>query len=459
MKVASKFGDLLRNKFLRDTGTLQVGALLVSGGNFISAVGLAFLLGSTRQGEFYVAVSLYSFLWFLVNLGLVSVAVSHISAALANSNRQEAASWLAYLLKAYAILGGAVGLAGMLVLPWAAESILDARREVGVYAAVLAFSPLFDLPRVVAAAGFQGARRMIPLAQSDNGFELVRVFLVLLGAVVTGDLRGPAIASLAASLIGSILALDLYRREHKAVPDLLPSAREILGHVRDVPLGKGLAVGLRMGAVQNLNALGTRILPALLLEAFGSSAWVAYLRIAQRIMAVPLMAMKAISRTTLPALSEIAGRGDMRGLCRGYFRSSLFSGLLIGSGILLMLPLLPFVLERSLPRDFHDPIWTLCLILTPGFIVISFSIANDTFYLITKTLRVGIVLSIVGAMINLPAIGYLAWAFPTVGVAWGLTVSMLWSLWHPAYVYSWYRKNVLATSSEVALASAGPPVD
>ena len=33
---------------------------------------------------------------------------------------------------------------------------------------------------------------------------------------------------------------------------------------------------------------------------------------------------------------------------------------------------------------------------------------------------------------------------PLVGVAWGLSVTMFWSLWHPAYAYYWYRKNVIA---------------
>ena len=453
MGANSKLRELVRNKFLRDTGTLQVGAFLVAGGNFLSAVGLAFLLGSTRQGEFYVSISLYSFLWFLVNLGLVTVTVSHVSAALATKDRREATSWLAYLLKAYAVLGGVVGVAGVFVLPWAAVHLLDARSEVGYYAGLLAFTPLIDLPRVVAGAGFQGARRMLPLAQSDNGFELVRVFLVLLGALLTGDLRGPAIGSLAASLVGSVLALDLYRREHRAIPDLLPGVGEILRHVRDVPLRKGLAVGLRMGAVQNLNAMGTQILPALLLQAVGSPAWVAYLRIAQRIMAVPLMAVRAISRTALPALSELAGAKEMRGLCRAYFRTSLYSGLLIGGAILAGLPLLPLLLERAFPSDFQAPIWTICLILAPGYVVISFSIANDTFYLVTKTLRVGILLSILGALINLPLIAALAWAFPTVGVAWGLSISMMWSLWHPAYVYWWYRRNVVAQGNPEAIAS------
>jgi len=453
--LLAKLRDLAGNRFLRDTGTLQIGALLVSVGNFVGTIGLAFLLGATRMGEFYVAISLYSFLWFVVNLGLVSVAVSYVSAALASGRPEEATSWLAYLVKAYGLIASGVAAVGFFVLPWAAEHILDARPEVGYYAAWLAFTPLCDVPRLVAAAGFQGARRMVPLAQSDNGFELVRVFLVLLGALLTGDIRGPVIGSLAGSLLGSLLAMDLYRREHRAAPHLLPGAGEILRHVRDVPLGKGLAAGLRMGAVQNMNALGTQILPTLILQAFGSPAWVAYLRIAQRIMAVPLMLMKAISRTALPALSELAGAGDLRGMCRAYFRTSFYSGLMISAIILAMLPFLPPVLEHAYTTEFQEPVWTLCLILMPGFMVVSFSIANDTFYLITKTLRIGILVSIAGAIVNLPAIALLAWAYPTVGVAWGLTVSMFWSLWHPAYVYSWYRRHVVLPERAAVAAQAG----
>jgi O-antigen/teichoic acid export membrane protein len=446
--LASKLRGLVKNRFLRDTGTLQAGAMLVAGGNFLSAVGLAFLLGSTRQGEFYVAVSLYSFLWFLVNLGLVAVTVSHVSAALAQGDRDGAAAWLAYLLKAYALLGIVVALGAVFVLPWAAEHLVGSRREVGLYAALLALTPLLDLPRVVAGAGFQGSRRMLPLTQSDNAFELVRVFLVLLGALLTADLRGPVVGSLTASLIGSCLAHALYRREGKENPGLLPSAAEVLRHVRDVPLGKGLALGLRMGAVQNLNALGVQILPALLLQRFGSSAWVAYLRIAQRILNVPLLLMQAISRTALPVFSELAGAKDMRRMCQAYFRTSLYSGLAIGAGILAVLPLLPLVLEHAFPADYREPIRTICWILAPGYIVISFSIANDTFYLVTRTLRVGILVSVVGTLFNLPAVALLAWVFPTVGAAWGLTVMMFWSLWHPGYAYYWYRKNVLGRPAQ-----------
>jgi len=449
-RLLAKLRSLVANQFLRDTSTLQIGAMLVAGGNFASAVGLAFLLGARRQGEFYVAISLYSSLWFLVNLGLVQVTVSKVSAALGNEDRDEACSWLAYLFKAYALLGAAVGGVAYFVLPWAAESLLDARREVGLWAVALAFTPLLDLPRVVCNAGLQATRRMLPLTQSDNAFELVRVFLVLMGALLTGDLSGPVIGSLTASAFGSLLATALYVRECKRIPELVPSPGEILSHVRGVPVGKGLAIGVRLGAAQNLNAYGMQILPALLLQRFGSPEWVAYLRIAQRIMNVPLMLMQAISRTALPALSKLAGIRDMRQMCRAYFRTSLFSGLTIGGGILAFLPTLPWMLGIAFPESYHDPIFTLCLILVPGYLVIAFASANDTFYLVTGTLRVAILVSLLGAAINMPAMAYLAWRWPTVGVAWALSLSMLWSLWHPLYVWTWYRRYVVAPEREEA---------
>jgi hypothetical protein len=58
---------------------------------------------------------------------------------------------------------------GFLVLPWAAVHVLDSRREIGLWAAWMSLSPLLEMPRVVACAGMQGMRRMLPLALTENG--------------------------------------------------------------------------------------------------------------------------------------------------------------------------------------------------------------------------------------------------------------------------------------------------
>jgi len=456
---------LLRHKFLRDTSVLQVGAMLNAAGNFLTAIALSHVLGARGQGEFYVAISLYSFLWFSANLGLVSVTVSQVAGATARGDREAAAGWLAYLVKAYLLLGVAVALVGSFALPAAARWILGTDVRVGVLAALLAVTPLIEVPKVVVTAGLQAGRRMLPLAQIENAQEAMRVFLVIVGALVAGGAVGPVVGALAASAMGSLLAVDMYRGERRRGADLW-SVREILGRVRAVPLRQGLPLGLRMGAVQNLHAFGTQILPSLFVQRFASSEWVAFFRIAQRILSVPLMFMQGISRTVLPWFSELAGQQELRRLRGAYFKASLFSGLLISAAILVITPLLPWFLELAFPREYREPVWLLARILIPGFMVLSFSIANDTFYLVTGTLRVGIWFSAIGMVVYVALVGTCAWIWPETGVARGFTIAMFWSLWHPLYVYYWFKRKLRPRPAPEALEpgrgaervpGAGPP--
>jgi O-antigen/teichoic acid export membrane protein len=128
-------------------------------------------------------------------------------------------------------------------------------------------------------------------------------------------------------------------------------------------------------------------------------------------------------------------------MCRAYFRASLYSGLSISACLLGALPFLPWVIRWAFPADYHEPVWRLCTILVPGFALMSFAIANDTFYLVTNTLRVGIVISVLGTIANTVVVAYLAWRHPTVGVAWGLDFTMTLGLMHNAYAWHWYRRH------------------
>jgi O-antigen/teichoic acid export membrane protein len=300
---------------------------------------------------------------------------------------------------------------------------------------------MIELPRVLVGASLQASRRMLALTRIENGQEVVRVFLVVLGALLTGRVEGAVIGTLAASLFGSLMALDLYRRERREHGVVLPALREVLRHVRDVPLRQGLPLGLKMGAIQNLTAIANQILPTLLMQRFGSPEWVAYLRIAQRIMNVPYTFVHAIGRTANPIFSRYAGQKDVRGLRRAHWRASLYSGLTVTTGILLCLPLIPIVVGRLFPVDYHEPVWLVSRILVLGFVLMSFCVASDTFYLVTNTLRVAIQLSLAGTVVNTVVIATLAWRFPTVGVAWGLVITMSMGWMHLIYAWSWYRKH------------------
>lgn len=436
-----KLGQLIKHRFLRDTATLQVGAGLNSIGNLVGAVALAHLLGASGQGEFFVAIKLYTLMWTVVNLGFVGVTVNQVAAATAQGLRDKAAAWLAYLGKAYFLLGLLVAVLAFFLLPAVAESPLqESRREVGFWAAILCITPLIELPRIVVSAALQANRRMLFFAQIENGQEVVRVFLIIVGALITQSAFGAVIGTITASAFGSIVSLELYRRARLQPDNPLPSLGEILARVREVRFSYGLRLGLKAGLVRNIDTLGVQVLPTLILQRFGSSEWVAYLQIAQRLMNVPLMFMQSVGRTILPMFSELAGLKDIRRLRRAYFRASLFSGLLISTGLLAILPILPLLVGVLFPADYYDPVKTMCFILVPGFMVMSFSIANDTFYIVTDTLKAGVYICLGMMVINTSVVAIAAYLNPTIGVAWALSINMSSSAIHLLWAYFWFRR-------------------
>lgn len=442
---APRLRAALGSRFLRDSTVLQVGSLAVSGFGFLGTVALTHVLGASRQGEFYLAVAAYSLLWFCLNLGLYPVTISQVARHLAEGRTNEAGRWLGYLAKMgvpLALLTLAVGwfAAPALLGLWVQDPTADAVL-IGRCVGVLSCAPLLELPRVVALAGLEGSRRMASVAKVENGQELLRVVLVTSGALLTGDAWGPCIATVVASLLGSILAMDVWRRERRAGTLTLPAMADVLRFGVTAPWGLGLRLGVKVGIIRNIDALGVQILPALILGRFASPRWVAYLRIALRLVDVGRLFMKGISRTALPVLSQLASVRDLRGLRRVYWRATLGSGVLIASGLGVTALLLRPILGSFLPQEYLEPVWLSFLILLPGTAVVGFSVANDTFYLVTGQLKQAIVISVAGLALNTAVLVGCCWYWPDYGAAAGLSFTFLWSLVHVSYAALWFRGN------------------
>lgn len=440
------FRRLSGSRFLRDSTTLQIGAMCLSAGNLAGLVALTHVLGARQQGEFYLAIAIYSFLWFLLGLGIYPVAINRVARATAKQDHETAAAWIAYLGKGTAILGVLTLVIAVFVLPPAARAWLGAGSSdparIARHAAILCTIPLVEVPRVMALAALTGTRRMASLARVENGQEACRVLLVVVGALVVGDARGPVLGMLAASVLGSCLGLEAWIRE--AAAGHMPGPMAAWRARRRLPWRAGIRDGVQMGLVRNIDAYGVQILPALILGRFGSPQWVAYLRTAQRFTDVARMLMQGISRTALPVLSELRGVRSRRRLRGVYWRASLLSGLTVGTGMLAGLPFVPWLLELLLPNDYGDPVWRCLIILVPGVLVVGFSVANDTFYLVTGTLRVGIAISLAGLVVNTTVVTLLASSMPTVGVAYGLSFTFLSSLVHVGYAAWWFSRHVQA---------------
>ncbi|MEM7306893.1 MAG: lipopolysaccharide biosynthesis protein [Planctomycetota bacterium] len=437
--------SLLQNRFLRNIAALQAGGALTSGLNFLASVGLAHVLGSREQGTWIVSMQLYSLAFFVVNVGILQVVVTQVAAASARGKSDKVAAWLAFLIKAYLGMGIFLVIAGKLALPYAVDvwrgfnPSIDPR--VATWAWLLIFTPLLDIPRVCVLAALQGTRRMVRLTQVENTGEVLRTFMVVAGAVVTGSPWGPVLGSLTATALAGLVAVELYRRANKETDSYpLPGVRAILRRIRQVPFREGFGQGLRFGVIRQTDALGMKILPPLIIQTFGSSEWVAYFRIAQGIMNVPLMFMQGVSRTALPALSELKGMRDHALFRKLFVRATWMGGTLITLGIALSLPLVPF-LVRIMPGDYHRPVWILCLILALGYVPIAYTITLDSFYLLTAQLRMGMIIAVGGFLVSTPLSMFLASQLPRTGAAWGLVGTTMVSFVHFFYVWWYFRHD------------------
>lgn len=441
----SKLGRTVRaglgSRFLRDSTTLQAASFLSAGSNLLGSAVLTHVLGAAEVSVFYIAIGAYSLLWSLLNLGLAAIATSHIAGALKAGERESVAGWMGVFLRLSLVLAGvAWGLAALL-LPTLSVHVFDPNgARIGRLAVLLAAIPLLDVLRVVTSAAVQGERRMASLARIDLGQELCRVVLVVMGALIFGTALGPALGLLVASVCGSAIALDAYRRERRREGSLLPTLGAALRN-RSVPAGVALREGVKVGFVRNVDSLAVQTLPTLLLGSLGNQTWVAFLRIAQRMVAVARLFMQGINRTALPALASLAGVKDLAGLRRTYWRASFLSGATITLGLAVTIPLLPFAIEILYPPEFWEPVELLVYILAPGLAIVSFSVANDVFYIVTRQMRVAIKLSLAGLVFNTAQIALLAHWIPTYGVAVGLTITCLWSLVHVAYAWRWFRTH------------------
>jgi O-antigen/teichoic acid export membrane protein len=240
--------------------------------------------------------------------------------------------------------------------------------------------------------------------------------------------------------VGSILAVDAYVRETRTGEKPLPKVRTVLGRLKEAPLFYGLRLGFRLGVTQNMHALGVNILPTMVLGWVGNTRWVAYMRLAQRIVDAIRTLMQGINRTALPYFSELVGLKDLRGLRRAYWRATLGSGAIVSTGVVAIGFLVPYIVE-AFPSDYREPVWTVFLILAPGVMVVSFSVANDTFYLVTDNLKTAILLGAGQFTLHLTLLRFFGSLWPTVGPSIALTVFFFSSVIHPAYAYFWFRRK------------------
>ncbi len=439
--------SFIRSKFMRDTATLQLGGAINQFSQVLSSVLLARVLTAQGQGLFFLAITLQALFYNLVNVGVVQATVTQVAAASVRESRDKVAAWLAFLVKSYALFSLAMIATGWFILPrvsvwWYAQRIGHERAlELGQWAAWMTLWPLLDTPRAVAQVAFQGTRRMLPLAQLDNAVEIMRVFLVVLGAVLTRSPSGAIAGEIASRLLGSYLAADMYHTARSDKNAWLPSLRDVLARVPEIPFVRGIQLGLRVGLMRNTTALVLNILPPLIIGAQTGSAHVAYFKVASKIMGLPGMLLAGVSRTVLPAMSELRGTRDLARFKSMYTRSTWYSVLGMAVAIAVLLPLVKPLVAMFYPLDYAQPVLFFSGILGLATLLSAMGVGQEAFYILTDQLRQLLILTLVGALVTIPLNVVLIRAWPETGVVWGLVVYQTWALVHLVYIAIYFRRR------------------
>ncbi|MCC7013662.1 MAG: lipopolysaccharide biosynthesis protein [Planctomycetes bacterium] len=446
--------QLIRNKFFKDTLVLQISGMITVTTSFVSSASIAFLLGAHGMGLFAVAVTLQAAFYSLAHVGVVSATVSQLAAASARELHEKVTLWLAFFVKVYLLFSSVMIAAGFFAMPalsrwWYGEDLgLEEAQRLGIWAWWLTWWILIDTPRAMAQVAFQSTRRMLGLAQMDNAFELMRMFLVILGACITGSPAGAVAGEIGGRVLGSFLALQMYADARKDGSAWLPTFGEVLSRVPRTPIREGLRLAMRVGVIKSATNMVVTVLPRLLLGGTAGFAWVAYFHVAQRIMVLPQMLMQGVSRTVLPALAEKRGKHDFAGFKRLYWKSTLLAGASISGATLLVTALVQPVVALTFPSDYAWPVFVCCAILTVGMIPSSFAIAQDPFYILTNRMKQNLAICLVGALVTVPANIYLVELDPERGAVWGQALYMAWVLVHFGYIALYFRRSAHSTEWE-----------
>lgn len=438
----------LKSKLMKDTATLQVSGMLNQASQLLSSIVLAYLVGSHGQGMYFLAIALQGVVHNLVNVGVVAASTTQVAAASVRDSREKVAGWLAFLVKANVTFSLGVIVVGWWLLPisahWFDHQLGPGEADtLGRWAWYLALWPLIDTPRMVAQVAFLGTRRMLKLSQLDNGQEVVRAALVIFGALITGGFEGALAGEILSRVLSSYLAVDLYFAARRDGEAWLPSMRDVFRRAREVPFSSGMRLALRIGFIKNMNVLWMDLMPGLLLAGFAGPAFLAYYRVANKVMGVPLMMLQGITRTVLPALSEKRGLRDLEGFRRIYYRAARGSVLVVGGLTLLMLPFVKPFVAALWPADYAEPVFTYSWILALGLVPIAYSVGLDAFYMLTDQMKTCLTIVLVGSVVTIPANVFLIWAFPETGAAWGQTLYRACVVAHFVFV-AWYFRHSAA---------------
>jgi O-antigen/teichoic acid export membrane protein len=362
----------LRRPFVRQAGILQVGSFASLGISFLLSVALARALGRDGYGAYALVVATLTAISLFKRLGQDYVATTSLAAAYARRDSPAArdslaafnviTTWSTLLVVPPALLL-APAISGLFFHD---ESLAEPLR-------LALLPPVWGAMAATLVIVLQCSRRLVWLTIFENGRDLTLALAGVALVLAGGGVNGFFAAQVVASLLFTALAVSIYQRV-QASDRILPSLRLLVADVARP--GRGVVRMFRSGLAvafdKNLVSLYP-LAPILLLGSQGPTEDVALLRVAMTYMAVPLTALRAVSRLLMVKFPELHATQPER--VRRFYLQVTATGGAISVGLTLALVLLAVPLIELVYGPDYLPAAHLVPFLAPVGLLAGFGIA------------------------------------------------------------------------------------
>jgi len=385
--MVEKLNHFIRRRFVRDTTTLQLGAIFSMGLSFLASVIFARILGPDNYGIYSLIFALTGLIGVFVGLGAGYTILTLLPEAYARKDKKEIKNILAYFFKISLIFTVLVNLIAIVFAPLISEILYD-QKIIGQLARWILTASIIQVFLTFSLLVLQSTRKIKSLTVLENTqkllYNLIPIALVLWGLGLLGIVWGRFLAEMALFAV-VFLGYEMIARKD----ELLPSLREIFSHIFRIKIGRYIKLGLWITVDKKLsNFLG--LLPITLLGMFAlSTSQVAYFKIALSYLGLSLVLVTPISRLLAVQLPKSKAYGlDI--LKRDFLKSSIFSG------IIYLFVLLFFVMAASfLVKIFYGEDYLICVkliyALSLSKIFAGFAVGYGTILRVLKKLNIAVI--------------------------------------------------------------------
>lgn len=380
LKMASGFHQ---RKIVRETVLLQGGMFFTLATYLLTSVVLARGLGPHEFGRYTIAFTLYTFVFFIGNLGVTTTSVSRYSKACGAKDEALKTRCLAQLLRVFFVMVVgviALGAAMPLFTEW-----YYGDAQVGWFAWALCLLGPVELTNAFMLVVLQGGRRAADYALYDNACGVTRLMVILFALVVDPCLGSVIAAYLISGATYGLFGIRLYqlvRREGDpagAPPPLLDVVRLALRVDTEGLFGSGTLIAIGKNGAQLFRSFVLLLIP----DVSGPAA-LGNFRVGFTYMWAVQQFLGGLQRSMLPALGFRIGRSgnDPRQFRRDVLRVCLMSGLLFIAVTAVLCFLAPIVIGTLYGPRYAGSV-DYVYVLAIGHLVLGFTVVSEAFYLFT----------------------------------------------------------------------------